>query len=79
MAQAAGARHAMSLISAINSRGRMRFRPKQSGGVNAAVFVAFLKRLMAGAKRTIFRIVDRGPAHRAKKTKAFVATLGGKL
>ncbi len=69
----------MSLISAINSRGRMRFRPKQSGGVNAAVFVAFLKRLMAGAKRTIFRIVDRGPAHRAKKTKAFVATLGGKL
>jgi transposase len=24
-------------------------------------------------------IVDRGPAHRAKKTKAFVETLGGKL
>ena len=26
-----------------------------------------------------FLIVDRGPAHRAKKTKAFVATLGGRL
>ena len=38
-----------------------------------------MKRLIAGAKRAIFLIVDRGPAHRAKKTKAFVETLGGKL
>ena len=29
--------------------------------------------------RRIFLIVDRGPAHRAKKTKAFVETLGGRL
>jgi transposase len=42
-------------------------------------FIEFLKRLIADAKRTIFLIVDRGPAHRAKKTKAFVETLGGKL
>jgi transposase len=49
---------------------------KEKGGVNAAVFIEFLKRLIAGAKRTIFLIVDRGPAHRAKKTKAFVETLG---
>ena len=77
--QATGAGHAMSLISAINSRGHMRFMIKQSGGVNAAVFIEFLKRLIAGAKRTIFLIVDRGLAHRAKKTQAFVETLGGKL
>ena len=32
-----------------------------------------------GRKRTIFLIVDRGPAHRAKKMKAFVETLGEKL
>ena len=38
-----------------------------------------LKRLMIGAKRPVFLIVDRGPAHRAKKTKAFVETLGGQL
>ena len=69
----------MSLISAIASRGHMRFMIKESGGVNAAVFIEFLKRLVAGAKRTIFLIVDRGPAHRANKTAAFVATLGGKL
>jgi transposase len=69
----------MSLISAITSRGHMRFMIKEKGGVNADVFIEFLKRLIAGAARTIFLIVDRGPAHRAKKTKAFVETLGGKL
>ena len=52
---------------------------KERGGVNADVFIEFLKRLLVGAKRTIFLIVDRGPAHRAKKTTAFVATLGEKL
>jgi transposase len=76
---ATGARHSMSLISAITSRGHMRFMIKEKGGVNADVFIEFLKRLIAGAERTIFLIVDRGPAHRAKKTKAFVETLGGKL
>jgi hypothetical protein len=63
----------MGLISAITSRGQMRFMIKEEGGVNAAVFVEFLKRLIIGAKRAIFLIVDRGPAHIAKKTKAFVA------
>ncbi|MDQ6868491.1 MAG: hypothetical protein M3178_08830 [Pseudomonadota bacterium] len=57
----------------------MRFMIKESGGVNAAVFIAFLKRLIACAKRTIFIIVDRGPKHRGKKTAAFVETLGGRL
>ena len=69
----------MSLISAITSRGHMRFMIKEKGGVNADVFIEFLKRLIAGTARAIFLIVDRGPAHRAKKTKAFVETLGGKL
>ena len=74
-----GARYAMSLISAITSKGRMRFMVKEKGGVNADVFIEFLKRLMVGETRKIFLIVDRGPAHRAKKTKAFVATLAGRL
>ena len=34
---------------------------------------------MVGTKNKIFLIVDRGPAHVAKKTKAFVASLNGKL
>ena len=47
MVEAAGARHSISLISAISSRGRMRFMIQQQGGVNAAVFIEFLKRLIA--------------------------------
>src|ERR1035437_5219023 len=74
-----GARHGMSLISAISSRGHMRFMIKQQGGVNAAVFIEFLKRLLAGAERTIFLIVDREPAHIARKTRAFVESLNGSL
>ena len=74
-----GARYAMSLISAITSTGRMRFMVKEKGGVNADVFIEFLKRLLVGETRKIFLIVDRGPAHRAKKTTAFVKTLVGRL
>jgi len=74
-----GARFRMSLISAVTSRGHMRFMIKEKGGVNADVFIEFLRRLMVGAKNKIFLIVDRGPAHVAKKTKAFVASLDGKL
>jgi transposase len=77
--QATGARHGMSLISAITSKGHMRFMIKEKGGVNADVFIEFLKRLLVGATRPIYLIVDNGSAHRAKKTKAFVETLGGKL
>jgi transposase len=74
---ATGARHSMSLISAITSTGQMPFMIKETGGVNADVFIDFLKRLLIGATRKIFLIVDRGPAHRAKKTKAFVEALDG--
>jgi transposase len=74
-----GARHAMSLISAITSRGHMRFMIVGKGSVNAGVFIEFLKRLITGAERTIFLIVDRGSAHRARKTRDFVESLGGKL
>jgi transposase len=74
-----GARHGMSLISAITSRGHMRFMIKEKGGVNAAVFIEFLKRMIIGTKRAIFLIVDRGPAHIAKKTRTFVESLNGRL
>jgi transposase len=74
-----GARHSMSLISAITSRGHLRFMIVDKGGVNADMFIEFLKRLLAGAKRVVFLIVDRGPAHVAKKTKAFVKSLNGAL
>ena len=73
-----GARFGFSLISAITSKGHMRFMITEAG-VNAGVFIEFLKRLLIGVTQKIFLIVDRGPAHRAKKTKAFVGSLGGAL
>jgi transposase len=74
-----GARYRMSLISAVTSRGHMRFMIKEKGGVNADVFIEFLRRLMVGSKNKIFLIVDRGPAHVAKKTKAFVGSVSDRL
>ena len=47
--QATGARYGMSLISAVTARGHMCFMIKEKGGVNADVFIEFLKRLMVGA------------------------------
>jgi hypothetical protein len=77
--QATGSRHGMRLIPAIPSRGKMRFMIKESGRVNGAVCSEFPRRLIRGAAREIFLIVDRGSAHRAKKAGVFVQPLGGKL
>src|SRR6266851_4650612 len=74
-----GKRYGMSMISAITSKGRLRFMIKERGGVNADVFIEFIKRLLVGAKHKIFLIVDRGPAHVAKKTSAFIKSLNGTL
>jgi transposase len=74
-----GKRHGMSMMSAITARGHMRFMIFEEGSVNADAFIEFLKRLIVGAERKIFLIVDGGSAHRAKKTKAFVERLQGKL
>jgi hypothetical protein len=57
----------------------MRFMIKDKGGVNADVFIEFLRRLMVGARNNILLTVDRRAAHVAKKTKAFVASLDGQL
>lgn len=76
--ESTGARFSLSLISAVSAKGKMRFMIKE-GGVNSRVFIGFLKRLIAGARRPIFLILDRGPAHISKMTKAFVDTLKGKL
>jgi transposase len=48
-------------------------------GVNARVFIEFLKRLLLKAKRAIFLIVDGHSSHRAKLVRQFVETTRGKL
>lgn len=73
-----GSRFSFSLISAITSKGQMRFMVVE-GGVNSGVFIEFLKRLLVGAKRKIFLIVDNGPSHVFKKTREYVASVASKL
>lgn len=73
-----GSRFGFSLISAITSKGHMRFMIRE-GGINSDVFIEFLKRLIVGASRKIFLVLDNGSAHTSKKTKEFVASVSKKL
>src|SRR5260370_2430425 len=56
-----GARYRMSLISAVTARGHMRFMIKEKGGVNADVFIEFLRHLLFAPKNHIFLIVSHLP------------------
>lgn len=76
--RATGQRFSLNMISAISPRGELRFMVVK-GGVGAEVFIRFLKRLIEGAKRPIFLIVDGHPSHRARAVKAYVESLGGRL
>ena len=73
-----GARFGMNLISAVSPRGRMRFMiaPRRVG---APAFIEFLKRLLHGAARPMFLIVDGHPAHKAKSAQRFVDSTAGRL
>lgn len=73
-----GARFKVNLISAIDNRGSMRFMAFDES-FTADVFICFLKRLMYGADKPIFLIVDNHPAHCAAKVRKFVKKTEGKL
>lgn len=73
-----GARFTINMISAISSKGALRFMTVR-GGVGARVFVTFLKRFLLGAKRPLFLILDGHPSHRSKLVREFVASTKGRL
>lgn len=73
-----GARFGANLISAVSTRGLLRFMITR-GRVNAGVFIAFLKRLLVNASRPVFLIVDGHPTHKAKLVRSFVDSQKGKL
>ena len=75
---ATGQRFGLNLISAISPRGEFRFMTVE-GRMNAQKFIEFLKRLLHNASRPVFLIVDRHPAHRAKKVFTFVKSTKGRL
>jgi hypothetical protein len=47
--------------------------------LTAVVFLEFLRRLLRGARRKIFLILDRHPAHEAAAVAEWVAGQGGRI
>lgn len=70
-----GNRGSVSVISAITPSGRLYFTlPKAT--VNSDVFIDFVKQIMREIPRKkIFMVVDKGPSHTSKKTKAFIDSI----
>jgi len=73
-----GARFSVNMISAITSKGKMRFMT-YAGKMNTSVFCQFLKRLIHNAPTKIFLILDGHPVHRSLRVKKFVQATKGKL
>jgi transposase len=76
--QATGRRYALAMISAVSARGEMRFMVHE-GTVTATVFREFLRRLMIGATRPVFLVLDGHSIHKARPVKEFVARQAGRL
>lgn len=73
-----GRRFSFNMISAVSPGGEFRFMIHE-GSVTATTFKEFLTRLMVGASKPIFLIVDGHPIHKSKLVKDYVASLNGQL
>ena len=69
-----GARFGLNMISAVSAQGEFRFMVIR-GHVGASVFIDFIKRLLHGADRMVFLIVDGHPSHKARKVARFIETV----
>ena len=66
------ARFSQSMISSVTNLGTLRFMI-YDGALNTAIFLKFLRRLIIGAGRKLFVIVDNLRVHRAKVVMAWLA------
>ena len=66
------ARFTQSMISSVTNLGTLRFMIYE-GALNTAIFLKFLRRLIKGADRKLFVIVDNLRVHRAKIVTAWLA------
>lgn len=73
-----GQRQSISAASAVNSKGAFWFATYR-GGLNAALFVNLLRRMMRGRRKPLHLILDGLPAHKTSAVKEYVAGLAGKL
>ena len=73
-----GARFGFNMISAISPRGTLRFMVAE-GKVGADTFIEFMKRLLVGASKPVYLIVDGHPSHKAKKVAAWLSGQAGRI
>jgi transposase len=65
-------RHGLSVISTVTNRGQMRWKVFD-GALNADILIDFMRRLIKGADRKIFLILDNLRVHHCKPVKAWLA------
>ena len=70
--------YSVNMISVVSAQGQLRFMLTK-GTVAAKVFKEFLKRLMVGADKPVFVVVDSHLTHKAKLVKKYIESLEGKL
>lgn len=73
-----GRRFSLNMISAISSRGEIRFQVIE-GRFHSGRFIEFCKRLISTSEKKVFLIVDDHPAHKSRKVKKFIKSLKGRL
>ena len=73
-----GKRFSLNMISAVTSKGKMKFMTVK-GRMNGAIFIEFLKKLIKDSPGPVYFIVDGHPSHKSKRVKEFVAEFDGWL
>lgn len=65
-------REGLSIISTVTNKGQMRWKIFD-GAINADILIDFLRRLVKGAPRKVFLILDNLRVHHSKPVKAWLA------
>lgn len=64
-------RHGLSVISSITNKGQMRWKIFE-GALNSDILIDFLKRLIKGATKKVFLIMDNLRVHHSKPVKQWL-------
>lgn len=73
-----GQRQGVSAASAVSSKGAFWFAI-YTGGLNGALFVTFLRKLMHRRRKPLHLILDNLPAHKTRAVRDYVDSLRGQL
>ena len=65
-------RESINMISAMTNQGKVRFK-LFDGGMNAAILIEFMRRLIKDAQRKVILILDNLRVHHARKVKEWLA------